>query len=249
MPEVGVRRRRAEGVVVEGRHDLLDAGLVGQGLGELRAELGLGEDGRDAGRLDLLDQRGQVGGRRLLADVAQDDADELEPEVAGEVRERVVERDELPIRRRDRRDLGLQLGVEGVELRAVVGRVRLERRAIRGRRRRQGGRRSSAGSRSSRSSDQARSAGSARRRRRSSVDRRREPAVWRSCSPSSRAGDRGSRRARHRSRRSDRRPRGGGRRLVAARSPPVRRRRDDRRSRPSAIHRRCGRCRRRRWSS
>ena len=107
-----------------------DAGLVGQGLGQLRVELRLAEDGLDAGRLDLLDERGEVGRRRLLADVGEDDADELEAEVPREVRERVVERDELAVRRRDRGDLGLQLRVERVELRRVGRGVRVERRLL-----------------------------------------------------------------------------------------------------------------------
>ena len=41
----------SEGVVVE-VVTTVDAGLVGERLGELRAELRLGEDGLDAGRLD-----------------------------------------------------------------------------------------------------------------------------------------------------------------------------------------------------
>src|SRR5712671_158932 len=126
--EIAVGRRRAEGIVVERRDDLRDPGFLGERLGQLRAELRLAEHGFDAGRLDLVDEGGEVRRRRLLSDVREDDPDELEPEVAGEVRERVMERHELPICLRDGRDLRLELGVEAVECRAVCRCVCIVRR-------------------------------------------------------------------------------------------------------------------------
>ena len=93
------------------------------------AELGLAEDGLDAGRLHLVDEGRQLGRRRFLPDVLEYDADELEAEVAGEVREGVVERDELAVRRPgSRRPSPVSSAVERIELGAVGGGVRVERR-------------------------------------------------------------------------------------------------------------------------
>ena len=103
---IGVRRGRPEGIVVEGRDDLLDARLLGEGLGELRVELGLARTPPcTPAALTFSTRAARSAGVGSWPTFGEDHADELEAEMAGEVRERVVEGHELAVRRRDRRDL------------------------------------------------------------------------------------------------------------------------------------------------
>ncbi len=103
-----------------------DAGLLGKRLRQLGAELRLREDSLDVRRLDRLDKRGELAARRLLADVGEDDTDELEAVMAREVRERVVEGHELAVRAGIVSTLGVvQLGVQRVDLCRVARGVRV----------------------------------------------------------------------------------------------------------------------------
>ena len=73
--EVRIGRSRPKGVVVERGDHGCYARFLGKRLRQLRAELGLAEDGLDTSCLDLLDQGREIGGGRVLPDIGENDPD------------------------------------------------------------------------------------------------------------------------------------------------------------------------------
>ena len=77
-----------------------------------RVELRLGEDRLDAALADPRHERGDLAGARILPGRVDHGAVDRQPVGRGEVRERVVERDDRPVRLGDGGELGLRVLVE-----------------------------------------------------------------------------------------------------------------------------------------
>ena len=99
----------------------LRACLARDGFSGARRILRLGEEDLDGQFLDLLDRSLQLGGRRLGARLALNDADDVEAEFLGEVGEGFVEGHDILVRHGV--EFGVHLGLERFELLDVGGSV------------------------------------------------------------------------------------------------------------------------------